>query len=62
VHGQGGLARGLRAVDLGDPAPGQAADAEGEVERQAPVGIDSIAIEPFSPIFMTEPLPNCFSI
>ena len=34
VHGEGRLARGLGAVDLDDPAPGQAADAEGEVERQ----------------------------
>ena len=34
VHGEGGLARGLRAVDLDDPAPGQAADAEGQVEGQ----------------------------
>ncbi len=29
---------------------------------RAPVEIDSIAMVPFSPIFMTEPLPNCFSI
>ena len=34
VHGEGGLARGLRAEDLDDPAAGQAADAEGEVERE----------------------------
>ena len=34
VHGERRLARRLRAVDLGDAAPGQAADAEGEVERQ----------------------------
>ena len=38
VHGEGGLARGLRAVDLDDPAPGQAADAEGEVEGQGAGG------------------------
>jgi hypothetical protein len=30
--------------------------------ESAPVGMDSTFIEPFSPIFMTEPLPNCFSI
>ena len=29
---------------------------------RAPVGIVSIFMLPFSPIFMTEPLPNCFSI
>ena len=34
VHGEGGLTRRLRAEDLGDAATGQAADAEGEVERQ----------------------------
>ena len=34
VHRQRRLARRLRAVDLGDPATRQAADAEGEVERQ----------------------------
>ncbi len=28
----------------------------------APVGMDSTSIEDFSPIFMTEPLPYCFSI
>ena len=38
VHGEGGLAGGLRAVDLGDPAAGQAADAEGEVEGQGAGG------------------------
>ena len=34
VRGQGGLARGLRAVYLGHPAPGQAPDAEGQIQRQ----------------------------
>ena len=38
VHGEGGLARRLRAVDLDDPAPGQAADAEGEVEGEGAGG------------------------
>ena len=33
VERQRGLARGLRAVDLGDPASRQAADAERHVER-----------------------------
>ena len=32
MEGEGGLARGLRAVDLGDPAAGDAADAGGGVE------------------------------
>src|SRR5918994_4157531 len=30
--------------------------------ESAPVGTASMAMVPFSPIFMTEPLPNCFSI
>ena len=34
VHGEGGLPGRLRAVDLDDPTAGQAADAEGDVERQ----------------------------
>ena len=34
VHGERRLARRLRAEDLDDPAPGQAADAEREVERE----------------------------
>ena len=38
VHRQGRLARRLRPVDLGDPAPRQPADAEGEIERQRPGG------------------------
>ena len=38
VHGQRRLARGLRAVDLGDAAAREAADAEGEVEREGPGG------------------------
>jgi hypothetical protein len=39
VHGEGGLARGLRAEDLDDAAAGQAADAEGEVEGQRTGGM-----------------------
>ena len=35
-HGQRGLAGGLGAVHLDDPASGQAADAEGEVEGRGP--------------------------
>ena len=63
VHGEGGLARRLRAEDLDDPAPGQAADAEGEVEGQgARWGWPRSPSWPFSPILMMEPLPNCFSI
>ena len=38
VHGEGGLARGLRAVDLRDPAAGQTADPEGEVEGEGAGG------------------------
>ena len=38
VGGEGGLARGLRPVYLGDPSPRQSADAEGQVERQRPGG------------------------
>ena len=38
VHRQGGLARRLGPVDLGDPAPRQAADAECQVERQGARG------------------------
>ena len=38
VGGEGGLAGALRAVDLADPAPGQAADAEGQVEGQGAGG------------------------
>ena len=34
VRGERRLAGGLRAVDLDDPAPGQPADAEGEVEGE----------------------------
>ena len=34
VHGERRLARRLRAEDLDHPAAGQAADAEGEVERE----------------------------
>ena len=34
VHGEGRLARRLRAEDLDDPTAGQTADAEREVERQ----------------------------
>ena len=34
VHGEGRLARRLRAEDLDDAAAGQAADAEREVERE----------------------------
>ena len=36
VQGDGGLAEALRAVDLDDPAAGQAADAEGDVEGDRP--------------------------
>ena len=38
VHGERRLAGRLRAEDLDDPAPGQAADAEGEVEREGTRG------------------------
>ena len=38
VHGERGLAGRLRAVDLDDPAAGQPADAEGEVEGEGAGG------------------------
>ncbi len=38
VHGEGGLARGLRAVDLSDTAAGKAADAQRHVKRQCAGG------------------------
>ena len=38
VQREGGLARRLGAVDLGDAAPRQATDAQGEIERQRPRG------------------------
>ncbi len=41
VHGEGGLARGLGAEDLDDPAAGQAPDTEGQIERQG-TGRDGI--------------------
>ena len=62
VHRQGGLAGGLRTEDLDHAPSGQTTDAEREVERQRPGGTASIAIVPFSPIRMMEPLPNCLSI
>ena len=62
VHGQRRLARRLRTVDLHDATPRQAADAERQIEESAPVGTDSMFIARLSPMRMTEPLPNCFSI
>ncbi len=38
VQGQGGLAGGLGTVDLHDPAPGNAADAQRQVQRQGAGG------------------------
>ena len=38
VEGQGGLAGGLRPVDLHDAAPGQAADAESQIQAQGARG------------------------
>ena len=42
VHGQGGLARGLRTEDLDHTATREPADAEGDVQRERPVddGLD----------------------
>jgi hypothetical protein len=51
VGGEGGLAGALRA-----PMP------RARSRARAPVGTVSMAIEPLSPIFMTAPVPNCFSI
>ena len=38
VQGQGGLAGGLRPEDLDDPAPGDAADPQGQVQGEAAAG------------------------
>jgi hypothetical protein len=63
VQAQRGLAGRLRSVDLDHPAARQAADAEGDIEpeRAGGNGLDVVDCQP-SPIFMMEPLPNCFSI
>jgi hypothetical protein len=45
VQRQRRLARGLRAVDLGDAAAGDAADAERDVERQRPRRDDGDLVE-----------------
>ena len=63
MQGQGGLAGGFRAVDLGDPTPGQAADAEGDVEAERmPVGMTGMFSVSLDPSRMIEPLPNCLWI
>ena len=61
---QRGLAGGFRAVDLDDAAARQAADAERDVEAERAGGDDLRGRSAIcaSPIFMIEPLPNCFSI
>jgi hypothetical protein len=59
---QRGLAGGLRPVDLDDPAARQAADAERDVEPERAGGDRLDRRDWRSPMRMTEPLPNCFSI
>ncbi len=38
LQGQGGLARGFRAVDLGDPPPGDSAYSQGDIQADGPGG------------------------
>ncbi len=40
LQGQGGFAGRFRTIDLGDPALGQTADTEGDIEAQGPGGND----------------------
>jgi hypothetical protein len=57
------LARAFRPVDLDDPALGQAADAERDVEPQrAGRGRLDVLDGVVAPSFMIEPLPNWRSI
>jgi hypothetical protein len=57
------LARAFGAVDLDDPALGQAADAQRDVEAErAGRGRLDIGHGLSPPSFMIEPLPNCRSI
>jgi len=63
VQGDGGLAGGLRSVDLDDPATRQPADAEGDVEGDGSGGDDGDTRGGFSsPRRITEPLPKFLSI
>ena len=59
-----GLAGRFRAVDLDHAAARQPADAERHVEAERAGGdhLDVASRRRASPIFMIEPLPNCFSI
>ena len=45
VDGQGGLAGGLAAIDLGNPPPGDAAGAQGNVQGQG-TGGNNLGAEP----------------
>ena len=56
------LARGLRAEDLDDPAPRDAADPSARSSERAPVGIASTWIALWSPSRISEPWPNSRSI
>ena len=64
VEAERGLAGGLGAVDLGDPAPRNAADADGgvEVDGAGGNGGDLDSRGESAPIRMMDPLPSCFSI
>jgi hypothetical protein len=57
-----GLTRGLRAEDLDDPAPRDAATAQREVEREGTGRDAGIARYASSSRRMIEPLPKDFSI
>ena len=61
-QGQGGLARGFRAVDFYDPTFRQAPDAKAISNPMEPVGIAGMVWRSWSPMRITAPLPNCFSI
>ena len=63
MKAKGGLTTRLRAIDLGDPPSRDTTDANGRVEIDSAVGIDSIStLMPSSPIHMMAPFPWARSI
>jgi hypothetical protein len=62
VEGEAGLAGGLGAVDLDDPAPGTPPTPRARSRERAPVEMTSTLRLAASPIFMTAPLPYWRSI
>ena len=58
VLADGGLAGGFRPVDLGDPGAGNAADAQGDIQREGPRG-DRVHRHVFG---LTEPHDCAFAI